>query len=110
MPDPNDRAETDVMQFGDDWPGIFIRGDRAKFFEVALTLVIAQLTRLLGDSDQSIEERVMLSAVVGLRDMLRTADKFARENERQYIQYLRPFPECWVGAQKAWQAKPPSTT
>jgi hypothetical protein len=26
------RAETGPMKFGDDWPGVFIRGDNAFFF------------------------------------------------------------------------------
>ena len=30
------RPETGPMQFGDDWPGVFIRGDNALFFAVAV--------------------------------------------------------------------------
>jgi hypothetical protein len=30
------RAETGVMQFGDDWPGVFIRGDNAMHFAYAI--------------------------------------------------------------------------
>jgi hypothetical protein len=30
------RAETGVMRFGDDWPGVFIRGDNAHFYAQAL--------------------------------------------------------------------------
>src|SRR5258708_6381349 len=29
MPEGMSRPETGVMQFGDDWPGVFIRGDNA---------------------------------------------------------------------------------
>lgn len=28
---PNGRPETGPMQFGDDWPGVFIRGDNALY-------------------------------------------------------------------------------
>lgn len=33
---PNGRPETGVMQFGEDWPGVFIRGDNALFDAMAL--------------------------------------------------------------------------
>lgn len=29
MPENMNRVETGVIQFGDDWPGVFIRGDNA---------------------------------------------------------------------------------
>lgn len=31
------RVETGVVQFGDDWPGVFIRGDDAFYLSTALT-------------------------------------------------------------------------
>lgn len=43
-----DRAETGRMQFGVDWPGIFIRGDQALGFAGALRSIIA-LVRKPGD-------------------------------------------------------------
>jgi hypothetical protein len=36
---PNDRVETGPVQFNDDWPGFFIRGDNA----FAIRLAIAQM-------------------------------------------------------------------
>ena len=36
LPQQEHRVETGVVQFGDDWPGIFIRGDNA--FPMALAL------------------------------------------------------------------------
>lgn len=30
------RAETGPMQFGDDWPGVFIRGDNAMWYAMML--------------------------------------------------------------------------
>ncbi len=32
----NERAETGPMRFGDDWNGVFIRGDNALMFAMAL--------------------------------------------------------------------------
>jgi hypothetical protein len=47
VPAPLDssRVETGAVQFGTDWPGLFIRGDEAH----DLMLRIRQMTGLLGD-------------------------------------------------------------
>lgn len=37
------RPETGAMQFGDDWPGVFIRGDNAVHFAMHLQSAIADL-------------------------------------------------------------------
>lgn len=36
LPALDERPETGPMQFGDDWPGVFIRGDNALFFAQAV--------------------------------------------------------------------------
>ena len=35
---PSGRPETGPMQFGDDWPGVFIRGDNALFLAQSVKL------------------------------------------------------------------------
>jgi hypothetical protein len=35
------RAETGAIKFGDDWTGVFIRGDNAATYALALSLVLA---------------------------------------------------------------------
>lgn len=35
LPPVPDRVETGVVQFGDDWPGVFIRGDNAAYYSMA---------------------------------------------------------------------------
>jgi len=40
-PDNLSRVETGVVQFGDDWPGVFIRGDNAFFYAHALNDVLS---------------------------------------------------------------------
>ena len=35
------RAETGPMQIGDDWPGVFIRGDNAMAYAMQLEAVLA---------------------------------------------------------------------
>lgn len=38
--DEKNRVETGVIQFGDDWPGLFIRGDNALGLSLAIEAVM----------------------------------------------------------------------
>lgn len=58
------RVETGPVQFGDDWPGVFIRGDNAFFYCMALRRAVSQL----GDRDL---DGLMLK---GLADLLSSSD------------------------------------
>lgn len=40
IPHEGDRVETGAVQFGDDWPGVFIRGDNAFAYAMALETVL----------------------------------------------------------------------
>jgi hypothetical protein len=40
-----ERIETGPVQFGDDWPGVFIRGDNALWFAKCLEIALAELPR-----------------------------------------------------------------
>jgi hypothetical protein len=37
------RAETGVMEFEGDWPGVFIRGDNAAYYAMALRSVLGMI-------------------------------------------------------------------
>jgi hypothetical protein len=37
------RVETGAIQFGEDWPGLFLRGDDAKFLSLAIESVVAEI-------------------------------------------------------------------
>lgn len=41
MPDNIQRVETGVIQFGDDWPSVHIRGDNAAYYSMALDSLMA---------------------------------------------------------------------
>lgn len=41
MPDNIKRVETGVIQFGDDWPSVHIRGDNAAYYSMALDSLMA---------------------------------------------------------------------
>lgn len=64
------RAETGVMQFGDDWPGVFIRGDNANAYSQAL----GRLLEAMGQ-DEDVEVTLPLLAYLeGLRKLLASSD------------------------------------
>ena len=42
QPDDVERVETGVIQFGDDWPGVFIRGDHALQFAHCLEMALSE--------------------------------------------------------------------
>lgn len=58
-----ERAETGPLQFGDDWPGVFIRGDNALAYAMALKAALA------GDNSA-----ITLSVLEGLRKQLMSCD------------------------------------
>ena len=64
MPADHPRVESGVVQFGDDWPGVFIRGDNALFFAIALDTALRR-------SNLSAVDSVTAAQLVGLRDELR---------------------------------------
>ena len=39
-PSQNPRVETGAVQFGDDWPGLFVRGDNAMLVAAAIDAVL----------------------------------------------------------------------
>lgn len=44
------RAETGVLEFEGDWPGVFIRGDNAMMYAMTLRLVLESLPKDFGDA------------------------------------------------------------
>lgn len=45
LPKTSERIESGPLQFGDDWPGVFIRGDSAGWYAMNLKMVIERLER-----------------------------------------------------------------
>jgi hypothetical protein len=62
MPENKHRVETGSIQFGDDWAGIFIRGDNAAFYANAINTLMMY--------DKS--DHMALSALNGLYQLLRS--------------------------------------
>jgi hypothetical protein len=62
-PFPGGRIESGPLKFGDDWPGIFLRGDSALFFAKALRRTIGRMS----STDVDWADKAML---IGLADTL----------------------------------------
>ncbi len=44
LPGVEDRVETGPVQFGDDWPGFFLRGDNAADLAIVLQQIVSDPT------------------------------------------------------------------
>lgn len=44
------RVETGAIQFGDDWPGIFIRGDHAAYYAMCLNTIMDEHSEASSDA------------------------------------------------------------
>jgi hypothetical protein len=66
LPSQTDRVESGPVQFGDDLPGVFIRGDYAGCFALALKRVV--MSNEVNDLDKSILlnlQKILADAVIG---------------------------------------------
>lgn len=80
----SNRPETGPMQFGEDWPGVFIRGDNSLGFAMSLISFIEAVEK--GKQPNSLE----INTCKKLVDILRSA-AVGREDTREDIQYLEDF-------------------
>lgn len=67
------RVETGIVQFDDDWPGIFIRGDNAFFWGMALK--------------EPRDDSVSRSMIASLSKLLLSAD--VRKHKKRDVQRIR---------------------
>ena len=63
-PDGQNRVETGPVQFGDDWPGVFIRGDHA--------LALAYMLEGLGEFPYGGDDALLRSAAADMAHLLRS--------------------------------------
>lgn len=57
LPGVPERVETGAVQFGDDWPGVFIRGDNAGYYAMCLKSML--------DGDDNAMIRMILTNLQG---------------------------------------------
>ena len=79
------RIESGVIQFGDDWPGVFFRGDTAMGYASQLQRVIDALGYL-----KDPELRIALAVVHGLMSELESCDV----RRGVPVTHLKPAEEC----------------
>lgn len=73
MPKGMARPETGPMQFGDDWPGIFIRGDNAMAYAMELEAAL---------EDGSEEDILSVMAVIRLAKLLKSCGTIATSSNK----------------------------
>lgn len=91
MDSNNDRPETGSMRFGDDWRGVFIRGDRAYGYVAHLRAALATVRRTSPDGE--------LTAMLldGLATLLESSRETGDAVTPLVNPMLRPFAECVRG-------------
>ena len=63
LPEQEERIETGPLQFGKDWPGIFIRGDHALYYAMKLEELL--------NGDETLDP-IDTITIQGLLDLLRS--------------------------------------
>ena len=86
------RAETGVMQFPDDYCGVFIRGDHAFMYKMAIDHAIKQMDALMDPgSGQHGTDVIQIMILRGLGELLASCD--ARSNpSSQKVRFLEDIP------------------
>jgi len=71
------RVESGPLQINDDWPGVFIRGDNAMFYGMALKDLLSIL-----ENETGIRTMLTTSALYGLAELLASCNvNTLRKNE-----------------------------
>lgn len=70
LPNGQSRVETGPLQINLDWPGVFVRGDNAFAYALALESAISQLKHGQGTSHRDI----LVAQLNGLLNLLRSCD------------------------------------
>lgn len=67
-PTEQSRVETGIVQFGDDWPGVFIRGDNCMGYLMGLRELLSQLS-----TENHAAIRINIGIVKGLVRLLESS-------------------------------------
>lgn len=66
LPKQEPRVETGPVQFGNDWPGVFIRGDNAAYYAMTLEGLLDELQQKQELSDDWIRLAILRSLQIDL--------------------------------------------
>jgi len=83
------RAETGSMQFGNDWRGVFIRGDYACYYATTIKIMLDFLEK---NPPGSTDFWILRQELVELKCTLEQAH--AQTDPNETIQQMKPFEEC----------------
>lgn len=81
-----DKPKTGAMRFGDDWTGIFLRGDHAHVYALAIQKILETSEQDLDIFHAAILER--------LTRILEGSVELGWTPENDSIQMMLPFEEC----------------
>lgn len=74
----SERAETGPLAFGTDWPGVFIRGDDSKNYELHLAALLDYFEEKIRTAEELTEEDAMqlvhIELLRGLQSTLASSD------------------------------------
>lgn len=71
------RVETGAVQFGSDWPGLFIRGDTAAYLAMLIRSLLAE-----GESPEPLSFMLTRSNLKAIADLIET-DVIAKPGDRK---------------------------
>ena len=75
MPENIDRVETGPIQFGEDWPGVFIRGDNAGYYCMVLRQHLSEIDNPLDKAVLEGLASTLEGCIVGpAKEILRTSN------------------------------------
>ena len=67
LPGQSERVETGAVQFGEDWPGLFIRGDNAIHYRMCLQTALRMIDKAPKDS---LFDAIAIVGLKGLVDLM----------------------------------------
>ena len=85
------RPETSCMRFGNDWTGVFVRGDNAFYYAQYLKMAINRLKADGKNSNEKSHDAMIAHILEGLMQLLVESDERV---EDKYIQEMKEFKEC----------------
>lgn len=97
LPRPDDskgRVETGVVQFGEDWPGTFVRGDMSMYYAMNLASVCDRLAAL--DSSEDAANTDARDASDG-QDRAEARVRDLEAALREIVKWGKPSPGAWSG-------------
>lgn len=87
------RAETGIMQFENDWSGVFIRGDASAYYSMILDMFIKALKDKIGLEELS--SSLYMIVLEDLSQTLNGSNHLTMSEEKiKEIQKMKKFEDC----------------